>query len=213
MTTSELIPHDRALELLPWLVNGSLDDGEAAATREHALSCIVCHRELHDLERLQQSISNVASEMVRPAPDMRRINQRIDEHLVRANRWRDFLYRVNVIGHNPWRAAFLAQSLVLIVLAAAWLVPGPSRPEFTTLSNPVAIPGGPHLRALFSADMDSAMLSELLARHSLTVVTGPSIRGVYTLGITEALSERDYQQLIALLRARPDVLFAEDVSR
>ena len=56
MNRDKVIAHDEARGLLPWLVNESLDAGELDRVREHANSCVICRRELEDLQHLQASI-------------------------------------------------------------------------------------------------------------------------------------------------------------
>ena len=49
MNTRESVSHQQAAELLPWLVNDSLDAGEKENVLEHALACVICRRELDEL--------------------------------------------------------------------------------------------------------------------------------------------------------------------
>ena len=58
MNVRESVSHEQAVELLPWLVNNSLDEQEKEAVLEHAHACVICRRELTNLQQLQNSISN-----------------------------------------------------------------------------------------------------------------------------------------------------------
>ena len=85
MTAPEAMPHDRAIELLPWLANDSLEDLERDAVREHASSCVVCRQELEQLEALAHSFAASAELNEVVAPDMRRINARIKRYWPEVN--------------------------------------------------------------------------------------------------------------------------------
>ncbi|MDH3553051.1 MAG: hypothetical protein OER22_10600, partial [Gammaproteobacteria bacterium] len=67
MNKHEPMSHEQASELLPWLVNDSLAEGERDLVHEHATSCVICRRELHELENLRDSISDVSAATAIPA--------------------------------------------------------------------------------------------------------------------------------------------------
>lgn len=56
MTDFEPLPHTRAFELLPWLINGTLAGAEREAVEQHVRACIVCRRELKEQQRLHASV-------------------------------------------------------------------------------------------------------------------------------------------------------------
>ncbi len=210
MTTHEAMSHDAAIELLPWLVNESLHDSEREAVREHATSCIICRRELAELEALQQSIHAVAPEA--PAPDMRRINARIDAQLERETRGRNLLAGIRRFFASPWRAAFAAQSLVLVVVAALWLQADTVEPEFRTLSATGTLPAGHYLRVVFDPTLEQAAIDALLAGAGLGVAAGPTARGVVTLRFGDTVAEADRAAVTEVLRNDARVLFVQPVA-
>jgi hypothetical protein len=209
----EILPHEIATELLPWLVNGSLDEGEKVAVLEHAGACVICRRELGDLERLRDSISPISVAVPTPEPDMRNINARIDALIDRRNWGRNLVAQIRETFESPWRIAFAAQSILLIVLASLLLWPEPENAEFTTLTQPHDLPVGHHVRVVFSPELDQSEISTLLDRFELKVIEGPSSRGVYTLGLAESLPVEDRDRLLRSLQDDPKVLFAHPVSR
>ena len=50
MNAPETVSHEQAVELIPWLVNESLVGKEKEAVLEHAQSCVICRRDLDDLD-------------------------------------------------------------------------------------------------------------------------------------------------------------------
>lgn len=210
MTTHEAMSHDAAIELLPWLVNDSLRGSEREAVQAHATSCIICRRELAELEALQQSIHAMPAEA--SAPDMRRINARIDAQLERESRGRNLLEGIRGFFASPWRAAFAAQSVALVAVAALWLQAGTDEPEFRTLSTTDALPSGHYLRVVFDPTLEQAAIDELLAGAGLGVAAGPTERGVVTLRFADAVVEADRTAVAETLQNDARVLFVQPVA-
>ena len=62
MIARESLPHEHAMEMLPWLVNDSLLSDERAAVLDHAQSCVMCRREMKSLEDLRDSVEHAGLE-------------------------------------------------------------------------------------------------------------------------------------------------------
>jgi hypothetical protein len=207
---SHEMSHEESIELLPWLVNESLTASEREAVQAHAESCIVCRRELAELGTLQESIQSAAAEV--PAPDMRRINARIDAQLEHESRIRDLVMSVRGFFASPWRAAFAAQSLALVAVAGLWLQSGTEDPQFRTLTATETLPAGNYLRVVFDPDLEPTAVDALLAEVGLGVATGPTERGVVTLRFGDAATEADRVAVTESLRDDPRVLFLQPVA-
>ena len=212
MTSPEQFTHAVAVELLPWLVSGSLSSDEALATRDHAQNCVICRREMESLKLFQEQISLVPETVAAPAPDMRAINRRIDDLIERQKGWRDALLRLRVFAQSPWRVAFVAQSIALLVLASLLLAPNSPRSVFTTLSNPPAITNAGSVRIVFSPQLGEQALSDMLNEYQLSIIGGPTERGVYTLESNEQLGDHALSQLIESLQNRKEILFAQAIT-
>ncbi len=123
MIARESLPHEHTMEMLPWLINDSLPGDERAAVLDHAQSCVMCRREMKSLQDLRESINCLSSPVPIPAPDMRNINARIDKLISRQNWARRSISWIGEFFASPWRVAYVAQSMLLVVLAAALLWP------------------------------------------------------------------------------------------
>ncbi len=211
MNARESVSHEQAAELLPWLVNDSLDAEEKQNVLEHALTCVICRRELDELDRVSDSVADTAKALPIPVPDMRNINVRIDRLIDRQNWGREWFSWIRDAITGPWRVALAVQMGLIIVLASVLFWPGSEDPEFTTLTQPQNIPDGHYIRVVFSPDLAATELSRLLDEMALTVADGPSARGVYTLGISQTISEDERARLLANLQREPNVLFAQAV--
>ena len=210
MNVRESFSHEQAVELLPWLVSDSLDGQEKQAVFEHATACVICRRELTNLHQLQDAISRASSATLIPEPDMRNINARIDAIIGRQYWGRELLSRLRSMFDSPWRIAFAAQSVVLLVLASVLFWPEPEGAEFTTLTQTENLPAGHYVRVVFSPDLKQSQLTTLLDEFELTIVEGPSHRGVYTLAVSEAAEYSD--AMISTLQDDPNILFAQPVT-
>lgn len=212
VTAPELMPHDQATELLPWLVNDTLDPQERDAVHQHATSCVICRREIARLQALQAAIVSMEGQDAVEAPDMRRINARIDALADRENFVNVALTRLHEWFGNPWRLAFTLQTALLVALGAVWLAPRNPEPEFRTLTEPQSLPAGYYLRVVFNPTLDSAHMSSLLNGTRLTIVSGPSARGVYTLRFADGTAASDRVAVVSALQGQPGVLFVQPVA-
>ena len=209
MNVRENFSHEQAVELLPWLVNDSLDESEKEAVLEHAHACVICRRELSSLQKIQDSISDTSGTLSIPEPDMRRINARIDDFIEGHKSWRGLITRFRNLFNSPWRIAFAAQSVALLALAMVLVWPEPEDAQFETLTQTGSLPDGRYVRVVLSPDIQQSQLEDFLDLYELTIVDGPSNRGVYTLGI--ALRTQDTDILVSSLQGDPIVLFAQPV--
>lgn len=196
--------------MLPWLENDTLPPQEKQAVLEHAHACVICRRELSKFRQLYDSISRASSAMPIPEPNMRNINARIDALIDRQNWGRGLMSRLRSVFDSPWRIAFVAQSVALVVLATVLLWPEPESAEYTTLTQTENLPNGRYVRVVFSPDFDQSQLAVLLDKFDLTVVDGPSNRGVYTVAIGNSTEIGD--AMVSRLQDDPGILFAQPVN-
>ena len=213
MTAHKSVPHEQAMELLPWLINDSLNRDERATVLAHSQSCVICRREMKALEDLRDSIQRLFGTVSIPTLDMRIINSRIDKHISMQNRGRRVVTWLGELFRSPWRTAYAAQTVLLIVLAAALLWPATRDTEYTTLTQTPDLAAGHYVRAVFSPDLTHSGINDLLEDLQLRIVAGPSDRGVYTLATenSNAVEERD--DALELLSQNQGVLFAQPVNQ
>ncbi len=212
MIAPESLPHEHAMEMLPWLINDSLLGDERAAVLDHAQSCVMCRREIKSLEDLRDSIDSLSSPVPIPAPDMRNINARIDKLINRQNWARRSISWIGEFFASPWRAAYVAQSVLLVVLAAVLLWPATRDTEYTMLTQASDLADGHYVRVVFSPDLTNANLKELLDDLELRIVAGPSDRGVYTLATENSIVIAERDAALASLLEKRNVLFAQPVN-
>lgn len=212
MNEHEALSHEQAIELLPWLVNDSLPVTEKAALLEHAQSCVVCRRELAELEALRDEIGTAGTQADTPPVDMRRINRRIDEYMTRRRRLPAMVDSIVGWFSSPLKAAVVVQAIVIAGLLAALVLPRGTTPAYTTLTTKAALPPGDYLRVVVSTQMNDERFAGMLERHGLTLVDGPSARGVATLTFEAAVDADGRRQIAAALTDEEHLRFVQPLT-
>jgi anti-sigma factor RsiW len=200
-----------AVELLPWFVNESLDPEERDAVAEHASSCVICRRELDELQVLYQSVAAIAAATDVPEPDMRRINARIDAQLRSEQRENALVTAWRKFSSNRLRLAFAVQTAALIVVVGVLLLPREPDPVFGTLTTAEPLPAGHFVRVVFGPTVTDDEVSGLLSANGLTVFSGPTDRGVMTLQFADTASFDERTVITATLQSDGRILFAQSV--
>src|SRR5688572_21576269 len=150
------LAHSRALELLPWLANGTLTGEEREAVEQHARACIACRRELKEQQRLHAAVRARRTVDVSAEAGFDRLNAELDTALAERPRW-----RARYAKAAPFVVAAAAGMAVLAILL--WLTPLPELGgnEYATLATP---PAGEAalLDIVFADDTTAAQMQELL---------------------------------------------------
>ncbi len=205
--------HREAAELLPWLVNGTLEGGERERVERHVTQCVACRRDLDAARALQAA---VASEERDPAvtDGLARLRARLGEEEAGLGVGR--LWRLLGQGWDQapaWARGVLVAQLALVLLLASALVvpllPGRSAPAlYHTLGDapPVAFSRGA-LVVVFRGERPEHEIRRSLLRVDARIVDGPSSVGAYTVEVPDGRQ----QAALALLRTDPAVAFAEPV--
>ena len=182
----------RALELLPWYVNGTLAGKEREEVSRMLRSSLTCRLEHARLTRLQQLMQQDDPEHA--ATD--RAFERLISRIHRQRRWR---------GLTLWHAA--AVVLVAFGLALWWnLDLRSASQDFETLTTPEdAAANAILIRVVFASGVPEDARRELLGFHGLEMTAPPTPDGVYTLAVPEGADARAVSNA---LRTDPRVEFA-----
>ena len=200
MNTVDEMTHDAAAELLPWLANDSLPDDEKGRVLAHVKSCVMCRKELAELEALRDTVTAGAIDADTPPVDMRRINQRIDAYMEKRRRIPRALETLAAFLSSPWKAA--------AVLPGQQSEP----PQYTTLTDEAPLPPGDYLRLVVSTEPGAGDLAGLLDHFDLALVDGPSPRGVTTVTFPETTSREQQQAIVRALSAHPMLRYVQPLT-
>ena len=180
---SVAMSHDAAWELLPWYVNGTLKASERALVDQHLSSCLLCHRELDEQQRLDKLVRESETVRISPRPSFDTLMRRIDSSAP-GDSGRSFGYRGQILSWLPVAAALSAIGVVLVVLFSA----NPNRSgDFRTLSSetPILQSDAAALQLVFAEHATEEEIRKLLAGIGGRIVDGPSGAGVYTIELLE----------------------------
>lgn len=191
----------RALELLPWYVNGTLEGDERELVGRQVLASLTCRKELERLRRLHQLMQRDDAEAVATDREFDRLMARI-----RASESSPRSAAAVARRGFPWMPYALAASVAASVSALLWwgtLTPSAPPHTYETLTNPA--PAGAaavRLRVLFAPGVTEAEQRELFDGHSLTVIGPPAEDGVVTLAFP---GDADRAAIVAALKQDPRI--------
>jgi hypothetical protein len=209
------IVHQDVWEVLPWFVNGSLEDQELEQVERHIAGCEECRHEASELQQLARIMVGAGAPMVTPDDAFPELLSKIEEaERLQAVPWpRRLLFAFSA---GPFLRPVLVTGLVVIVMLAAllWRQSVPRPPEaFRTLSDPaVAVEStGLRVRMVFGSEIDEGTLRSLLLEVEGQIVGGPSPYGVYTVELPAEEDPAARARLLEEIRARKEVEFLEPV--
>jgi hypothetical protein len=204
VTDPASVSHNRAFELLPWLVNGTLAGIEREAVEQHVRACIACRRELKQQQRLHAAVRARRTADVSAEAGFDRLDRELDGLRNGGERRWPLKYATAA----PFAVAAAAGLAVLAVLV--WFTPLPDLGGngYETLSTaPTA--SAAQLDIVFADNATAAQMQQLLDEIDGEIVAGPSTLGRYSVRI--AGTQPNAAQLAELLRALaadPRVRFA-----
>jgi anti-sigma factor RsiW len=214
--------HAEFSALIPWYVNGTLDEGQRARLEEHLALCAPCRAELQLDRRLQDVMTADRGVTYMPAPSLKRLQMRLDALDAAGATPTD----VDAPGaatpgvaapatkparrDMPWRS-LMAASVVITAVALGlftmdrWRVPGSPR-SYHTVTTPSPRVPDEVIRAVFQPSITLVELQRILDESQLRIVAGPTEAGVYSLA---ANSHRPVVDSLDMLRKHAAVRFAE----
>jgi hypothetical protein len=210
--------HERAWELLPWLVNGRLDQSDGEWLMRHVGECVECARELQVQSDLKSKLASDARVEYAPQASFQKLMARIDEVDRAESRPVARESRRATVGHGlrfpRWLVATLATQAVMVI-ALTVLIGWQAfdrllSPRYQTLTS--AEPGETvhgNLRVVLAPSVTIAQFQSLLESVGAKVVAGPSNANVWTLRIPYQANTRGFEATLKLLRADERVVFAE----
>ena len=204
--------HDSTALLLPWYVNGSLDDEQRKMVESHVAVCLTCRSELGAQHRIARIVQSRDATSVGADIGFAQLCRRIQpEHRTLLSRVRNWLSNRHLVPAVVWVSGVAVAAAVFSVL-----------PLLHNLGVPVTVPGefrtlsadnghlefrANSLRLVFSEGLADETRQDILHRINAVAVTASSPHGVLTVQVPEG----EVAPALALLRARKEVRFAEPV--
>ena len=192
--------HTTTQRLLPWYVNGKLDESERLAVATHLAECAECRAELELEHQLEADVAGLALDVDQGWAKMR---ERIVTSAVERHKITWFRRRV------PLGWALAAQAIAATLLLAL-LLPQQRAPlpvaDYRALGRAPVAPKG-NVIIMFVEGTRESDLRQALARVDARVVGGPTAAGAYLLEVADARRPR----ALRTLRAEKAVSLAEPI--
>jgi hypothetical protein len=204
VTTSAPLAHERAFELLPWLVNGTLEPAERDAVEHHARACIACRRELKEQLRLHAAVRSQPAVHVSVQAGFDELDRQIAGASRERRRSKAWVNRYAAL--RPFAVAAAAGVALLAFLL--WLTPpeniDPAR--YATLGAPAD--DAVLIDIVFAQETTAAEMTTVLAEIGGEIVAGPSAAGRYRVRVAPATDEAGIKRVLDALGKNPRVRFA-----
>ena len=211
LSNDAVMKHSEFSALIPWYVNGTIDDWQRKRLETHLSQCAACRRDLQWERRVYDEMTADPGIEYMPAPSLKRLHSRLDALDTAAAP--DVERPAAARGHReaPWKslmaASVLMVALTLGLLAVDRRLNAPASPRhYHTVTS--AMPRAPDevIRAVFAPTITLVELQSILDESQLRIVAGPTEAGVYSLA---ANSGRAATASLELLRKHAAVRFAE----
>jgi len=216
--------HDELIKLIPGYVKDKLTANERTAVKQHLSDCESCRQEVSNCQALidclpkpieswQPSAAHFAG--ILTSLDKLEANEKFEKstQIVSKSGFFQRIQQLFAQTPRPVRWALMAESLAFAALATFLVLPGHISTHqigtFETLStveSPAMIKGR-SIRLMFSEDMTTRELSDLLRKAKAQVRQGPSEVGSFVVEV--ALKEE--KQSLSVLRSNPKVQLAQPV--
>lgn len=224
--TKSYSDHQELSQLLPWYVNKSLQGTELKAIETHLSVCLVCKRELIQLQKLAQAVIQEGSLDSAEQASFSRLKMRLHGHQhVQPEQRKDVVSgNVRQLSQpKKQRWAFTAITHPTLAMAAAVLLSvtvlmprfvdkdmqlGSS---FRTLSDGKQENGisANEIRVVFAENVDQQQKNKILERVHGQVIDAPTAQGVYTVRLDRDIAAKHLLDVVELLRQDSSVIFAE----
>jgi anti-sigma factor RsiW len=202
--------HRSADAVLPWYVNGTLEEGARAEVEQHLRDCARCRREVEFLRDLRTVCA--AQERIPPvSAAYGALRDRID------GRWPWDRIRQRLAAFvRPWRSApawtkgLMVAELAAIAALSIAIVPG-TEPDavYRTLGAPSARAAAARAVAVvFAPGTSEAELRRILLAASARIVDGPTASNAYVV----VLPNESTDVSLATLRGHSAVVMAEPLT-
>ncbi len=197
LESSDLDPHQWATGLIPWYVNGTADEADAAKLGAHLEVCTPCRRDYEAQLRLFEAMQPDATLVFAAEPSFRKLMARIGtgEDAGEMASVRSVPAALTPpTARAPSRVTrWLAAAVVLEGLGlgyGAWIWNSPTLsrvPSYVTLtSSAPSYRDSARVRIVFRSALSVQGLGTILHDVGAHIIDGPTDSNVYTLGFTGA---------------------------
>jgi anti-sigma factor RsiW len=204
--------HQIIIELIPWYLNGTLEEAEDRLVRDHLGGCLACRQAAKQERQLQTLVSTEPAIPFRREASLSALLNRIDDSATQGKPGRRQQFARQRVY---WRIAGAAACLAAMAATALLLTDGNGADEpFSTVATPEVDPAA-RVDLIFAADLSAGEIRAIVESYDADLVAGPSAIGRYTIALRPA---DDIEEKLAALREDPRIelasrSFIEDADR
>jgi hypothetical protein len=166
---SKTMSHLEAWDLIPWLVNGTLEADEKAQVEHHVRNCRDCAEELATQRQLAKIIGVSELEVQLQDAALRAIEDQLEPpRPERSMSW-------NWPSLPPFLVGFGGAVAAAVLLILIWV---PQNQNFTTATNPPAIEQSMEVRIRFESEIPFEEIQKKLTALGAFNISAPSDSGV-----------------------------------
>ncbi len=186
--------HNELKTLLPWFLNGSLNEGEQSRMAEHLKQCKQCQQDARDLVQIARRFH--------PKKDLAPVTEAARRSAA------DFMTTLDAATPRPRRNAIRLTTAAALLgcLALGLTLLLPPQDAYRTLGTSISGSNRDVVQIVFSATATEQSIREVLLANEKEVLSGPTRQGVYRVALGE---DQRAEIVVARLRNHPDVIFAE----
>jgi hypothetical protein len=223
--------HQRLFQLLPWYVNRTLQGSELKVVEDHLSVCLSCKRELKQLEKLAQAVSQEDSLDTTESAAFSRLKKRLhsgtqagnvlelpvlpqQDQPVNQGKVVDKANQLATTKKQGWMKATLAMAAALLL---SLLIPRyveielKHHNDFRTLSSDKGqkANNAKEIRVVFAETTNQQQRNAIVARIHGQVIDKRTEQGVYTVRLKSNVATKHLLEAVESLRKDSKVIFAE----
>jgi Putative zinc-finger len=213
--------HQEVWVLLPWLVTGRLSEADRMRAEAHLGHCAACREEYGAQRAVHAIVAADGAVDQMPTAGLNKLRLRLEQAAApdAPRRSDDPAVAGATQRHRAarLRASAIAASLLVMAIGVGIPVaqywrhaahPAEGAPYYTVTSAAAPVPNAA-IRVVFAPTLPLSDLNALLESRHLTIVSGPTEAGVYSLAMADGQS---MEATLRSLRASDAVRFAEPVA-
>jgi hypothetical protein len=203
--------HEKVLLLLPWHINKTLSGEEKALVDQHLKVCLICKRELNNLQSLAAAVKQSETyNTANPAPQAAFAQLQMRLENIDSPPAANSPTKQRQSKFRSYKLSALAASvMIMVMLPNMNTLNNMLGNDYRTLSNAEPSNTPPHaLKVIFKAETPAQTIAQILSTVEGHVIDGPNEQALYTIGFKQTDADTLNNKLAAL-RKQPDVIFAE----